>query len=315
MPIIRYRTQMAHLSERARNIIRSHPWWRRLTALPADERRAWDFRKHQRILSLSPHPDDDVIGWGGWMHRNHLEGNSVTSVCLTDGSAGGGTLYEDERQLVQMRKSEAEAAARLLGISGILFWDEPDGKLKPSMPLLERLHLFMKDYKPHLIVVPSFLDDHPDHHATADLLARHLLRHPRRGLACLQGEIWTPLPHWNTYVSIDSVLNVKRRAIEAFSTQLSQADFVEAFLGLARYRGVTTISGSRFVECFLATTAEDYIRMWRAMRRASRLSRLLRAGFPIHRQLSGSLFGCSYRSAVNPFPLEGQIATRPIHGG
>ena len=219
----------------------------------------WVFKKNTKILSLSPHSDDDVIGWGGWLHTNCIHGNSVVSVCLTDGSKGGGKIYTDRLTLARLREKEAERAAEIIGISEILFWGEPDGELKSSNFLVDKLCHLIADYQPDVVVLPSFLDAHPDHQATAEILAGSLRVYPQKNLICLQGEIWTPLPYWNHYVSIDSVLQVKMQAIKLFETQVTQANFLEASLGLSRYRSVFAQSKGRFIECFLATNAKRYV--------------------------------------------------------
>jgi len=228
---------------------------------------SWSFEPGKTILSLSPHSDDDVIGWGGWLHMNHLEGNRIVSVCLTDGGGGGGTLYPDREELVRHRKQEFRKAAQLIGTTEVLFWDEPDGQLKPSRNLVNRLRALIDKVGPDIIVLPSFLDAHWDHQATGELLARALCGKSYGSVICFQGEIWTPLPFFNVHTVIDPVLELKRRAIQSFSTQLRQADFLEAAIGLARYRAVFAHAEGRHVECFLAAPSDEYVKLWNLLKR------------------------------------------------
>ena len=229
--------------------------------------RLWSFEPGKTILSLSPHSDDDVIGWGGWLHLNHLQGNTIVSVCLTDGSGGGGTLYPDKEELIRLRREEFRKAAQLIGTSEVLFWDEPDGQLKPNRNLVNRLQALMDRVGPDIVVLPSFLDAHPDHQATGELLASSLDVKTDRDIICLQGEIWTPLPFFNVHSLIDPVLELKQRAIRSFSTQLCQADFLEAAIGLARYRAVFARAQGRHIECFLATPFDEYVKLWKLLKR------------------------------------------------
>ena len=79
--------------------------------------RAWEPRElvapvGKRILALSPHPDDESIGAGGFLlaHRDIAE---IHLVCLTDGS-GGGSLDDparDLKALVKARKAEFQKTA------------------------------------------------------------------------------------------------------------------------------------------------------------------------------------------------------------
>jgi len=226
---------------------------------------SWSFEPGKTILSLSPHSDDDVIGWGGWLHMNHLEGNRIVSLCLTDGGGGGGRLYPDREELVQVRKQEFRKAAQIIGTDDVLFWDEPDGQLNPNRNLVNRLRGLIDRVCPDIVILPSVLDDHPDHQATGELLAKTLSRETDKDIVCLQGEIWTPLPVWNRFVSIDAVVEVKNRAIQAFETQLKQADLLDASVGLARYRAVFAQQGNQYSECFLGTSSKEYIDLYKSM--------------------------------------------------
>jgi N-acetylglucosamine malate deacetylase 1 len=251
-----------------KRIARTIAFWRSLRGesvlLPSSQ--PWSFEAGKAILSLSPHSDDDVIGWGGWLHLNHLQGNTIVSVCLTDGSGGGGALYPDRDALIRLRKEEFRKAAQIIGTDDVLFWDEPDGHLQPNRDLVERLRSLINTFRPDIVILPSFLDAHSDHQATGELLARSLDVKTDKDITCLQGEIWTPLPCWNTYVIVDPVLEMKRRAIQAFETQVRQADFLEAALGLARYRSVFAQAKGRYIECFLAMPCEEYVKIWKLLK-------------------------------------------------
>jgi LmbE family N-acetylglucosaminyl deacetylase len=252
-----------------KRIARAFAFWRVLKgqSLSLPSFRPWQMEPGKTILSLSPHSDDDVIGWGGWLHRNALQGNTIISVCLTDGSGGGGALYTDRETLIRLRKEEFRRAAQLIGTTEVLFWDEPDGQLRPNRDLVKRLGSLINTVCPDIVVLPSFLDAHSDHQATGELLARTLSHKTDRDIMCLQGEIWTPLPYCNAHVVIDPVLEIKERAILTFKTQVCQADFLGAALGLARYRAVFAQVEGRYIECFLATRCDEYVKTWKLLKR------------------------------------------------
>ena len=42
----------------------------------------------RRVLVISPHPDDDVIGCGGTLRRHVLDGDEVRVIYLTSGERG-----------------------------------------------------------------------------------------------------------------------------------------------------------------------------------------------------------------------------------
>ena len=63
-----------------------------------------------RILVLSPHPDDEAIGCGGTLRKHVVEGDAVRVIFLTSGEGGGhGRTAEETRRL---REREARRAGR-----------------------------------------------------------------------------------------------------------------------------------------------------------------------------------------------------------
>jgi len=202
------------------------------------------------VLVLAPHPDDEAIGCGGTLHRLHQAGARITCLFLTHGS-----------EEAARRQAEARDAAVILGIDDVVFWDEPPRQLEPTKSNTAQLAELLRRVKPAMIFTPFPWDYHPDHLAT-----NRLLRRARRALpadcSCLAYEVWTPgLP--NTFCDIADVLEVKRRAIEQYASQLKRINFVAATEALAKYRSVMLQHGDSHVEAFLRCPPEDFFAICR----------------------------------------------------
>ncbi len=204
-----------------------------------------------RVLVLSPHPDDESIGCGGTLRGHVLDGDLVNVVFLTSGEAGGHGTPPDET--ARIREAEAHAASRILGLQQIDFWREPDGKLRATEQLVDRLRAKLQEVQPDVVYVTHDREMLGDHSAAARLLRRALLGSQKRNgkPAALMFEVWTPLQQMDQIVDITPHVEVKRQAIRAYRSQCSVMRFDEAALALNRYRGeMHSWPGSDYAEIF-----------------------------------------------------------------
>jgi bacillithiol biosynthesis deacetylase BshB1 len=117
------------------------------------------------VLVFGPHPDDIEIGLGGTVARHVADGFSVGLCDLTAGELGSNGTPE-------MRRREADAAARVLGAE----WREnlgwPDGGIAPTPELLRSAVDLIRRHRPKAIAVPFANDRHPDHLAANQVLSK-----------------------------------------------------------------------------------------------------------------------------------------------
>jgi N-acetylglucosamine malate deacetylase 1 len=203
-----------------------------------------------RIMIISPHPDDESIGCGGTIQKHVAEGDIVQVDLLTSGERGGHDLSETE--VARIREEEAMAAAAILNIAHVELYRQPDGDLRASRTLADRLAKRINDWKPNIIYVPHSAEQHPDHRVALRLLRRSLraldLDEPPRVLAY---EVWTPLQQLDEIVDITPYIETKLRAVAAYQSQTRIMNFVAAAQGLARYRGeMHCWPGGEFAEVF-----------------------------------------------------------------
>jgi LmbE family N-acetylglucosaminyl deacetylase len=86
------------------------------------------------ILVVAAHPDDEVLGCGGYISKQVNMGHKVSVLCVADGvSSRSGEVNIDE---LSARREGADEAGKILGIDSYVFGDFPDNQLD-TVPLLK----------------------------------------------------------------------------------------------------------------------------------------------------------------------------------
>jgi LmbE family N-acetylglucosaminyl deacetylase len=120
-----------------------------------------------RILVIGAHPDDCEIKAGGVTALYRQLGHHVKFVSVTNGEAGHHVLPPP--QLAQVRKREAEAVAKLMGIEYDVLGHR-DGRLQATFEARVEMIALIRHYRPDLILTHRPNDYHPDHRATSTLV-------------------------------------------------------------------------------------------------------------------------------------------------
>lgn len=202
-----------------------------------------------RILVLSPHPDDEAIGLGGTLRLHVERGDEVQVIFLTSGEKG--VRGQDPNETARIREAEATAAAGILGYSAFEFWRQPDGSVEATPALIRRLKEKFESWQPSLVYVPHSGEQHPDHQAAALLVKRAVAESQGGQPEVRHYEVWTPLQQMDYVEDVSAVIEVKLAAIRAHQSQCQIMRFDEAALGLARYRGeMHSWPGGPYAEVF-----------------------------------------------------------------
>lgn len=187
-------------------------------------------------LVIAPHPDDEAIGCGGTLCLRTRQGGRVVAVFLTSGELGLKNLPAEEAR--RTREQEAEAAARILGISDLHFLRLPDWGCAESVPqAAAALAPIIAAEAPSLVLLPHPGDEHPDHRASLPIVATALARHPDLRPELRGYEVWAPLPAFDYVENITPVMEQKLRSVAAYPSQLASFRYDRAVTGLAQYRG------------------------------------------------------------------------------
>jgi N-acetylglucosamine malate deacetylase 1 len=200
------------------------------------------------ILVVAPHPDDETIGCGGTLCLHAARGDRVVVVFLTSGELGLKHLAREKAW--QVRESEANRAARNLGIADLEFLRLPDWMVGEHVQKGARLlsPIFRRE-APQLIYLPHPAEWHPDHQAASPLVRAALKRSRIARPALRAYEVWTPLQEYDHVENISPVMARKLRALRAHRSQLDEFDYERAIRGLNQYRGA--LAGKyRYAEVF-----------------------------------------------------------------
>lgn len=130
-------------------------------------------------MSIHAHPDDQDFTIAGTLAKWAQAGCEITTVIITDGSAGSndpqhGPDYKPT--LAQIRAGEQRTANALLGIKETIFLGYPDGELVASIALRKELTRLIRRLKPDAVLIgdPTAVFygnryiNHPDHRAAAE---------------------------------------------------------------------------------------------------------------------------------------------------
>jgi LmbE family N-acetylglucosaminyl deacetylase len=147
----------------------------------------------RRVVVVSPHPDDEVLGAGGLIQRFLAESVPLEFVAVTDGEASHPQSDSVKRMdLRSIRSEETTDALRRLGcpFPSVTRLGIPDGRVCDNT---RRLYSALVDlFEPgDLCIAPWSLDGHPDHDAcgaTVDSVSKAL------GLRSLSYLVWAW--HW-----------------------------------------------------------------------------------------------------------------------
>jgi N-acetylglucosamine malate deacetylase 1 len=215
------------------------------------------------LLVVGAHPDDVELGCGGTVLKLNSLGRRIAAVDLTGGELG-------TRGTPEVRRQEAEAAARILGLRFRVNLGLEDGEITADKPSRMSLIRVIRACRPRVVVTHS-PGGHPDHGKTATLveeavhhsgLARIDTGQPRfrpEKIAYWLNTSQVKIPH--VIVDISEFYEEKERAIRAFSSQLhnpqstepetylSRPDFLDRIRTFNRYLG--GLIRSKFGEGFL----------------------------------------------------------------
>lgn len=112
-----------------------------------------DIEKFERYLFIGPHPDDIEIGAGAAAAKLAARGKSVCFLICLDGRYGSETIPPEE--LVGIRKQEALASAKMLGVSDVRFLDLSDGGFYEFDELVHGIAQVVGDFKPNIVFAPD----------------------------------------------------------------------------------------------------------------------------------------------------------------
>lgn len=230
-------------------------------------------------LVLAPHFDDEVLGCGGLLAQLTAAGATVRVLFLTDGG-GGREAVADRDGYRLRRRQEALAAAAVLGIAGCDFLDLPDGGLAQHLAqAVDGVRQALLGQRPELLLCPSPLEVTADHRAA--FAAAHFVLGPWRagsgaaaaaggkaevaggeaaalsGLRILLYEVNQPA-YPDLLVDVSAAEELLRRAMACYASQQERHPYLDAALGLRRFRTLSLSPGVGLAEGYRRLAIEDF---------------------------------------------------------
>jgi LmbE family N-acetylglucosaminyl deacetylase len=190
------------------------------------------------ILLVSAHPDDMEIGMGGTAAKLAAEGNSLTSIVLTDGRRSPTPFRVDPDSLAEMRQEEARRAGEVLGIREVLFLNLPDLKSTENFQIArDRLREIIGRTKPvEIYTLHPQLDRHASHQLAGSAVLD--VAGGRPDIVVWAYEVWGLFSQWDRFEDISSFISKKIQAISEHKSQVACVPYSEGVTGLNRWRAI-----------------------------------------------------------------------------
>ncbi len=117
----------------------------------------------KKILILSPHADDEILGCGGLITKYSKKNYQISVLILTNAHKGAPEIYS-EKKIHQIR-NEAIKANNFIGTKKLFFENLPALNLSnyPIYKITNVLNKYLVDIKPEILLIPSSNDIHDDH--------------------------------------------------------------------------------------------------------------------------------------------------------
>lgn len=214
---------------------------------------------NNRVLVVSPHPDDETFGAGGTILRYKSKGEKVYWLNFTN-------MHEEygySRNEVIQRQSEIEKVIEDYNFDG--FFDlqlEPAGLDKyPRKELIAQTASIMKEISPETVILPFRNDVHSDHRVVFEVLfsCTKIFRYPSIKKVLMMEVLSETdfsgfdqgfLP--NYFIDISGFIEKKLEILKVYQNQLEAHPFprsMEHIKALALHRGVA--AGCRYAEGFI----------------------------------------------------------------
>lgn len=220
----------------------------------------------KRILVVVAHPDDEVLGCGGTIHRVLQEGGQVRVLILGEGSSCRFPSAEigspEVAAAVAQRRGFAEKALAVLGVGDTAFCDLPCGRFDmiPIIEIGKQIEAQMADFRPDTVLTHYGRDANSDHRHVFDAVlaaTRPIPGTPVRTVMSFEIPSSTEWRFVDTFqpgcfIDIDADIDAKVAAFDCYAETEGRAfpfpRCDEGLRTLARYRGMQV--GLRHAEAF-----------------------------------------------------------------
>ena len=203
------------------------------------------------IAAVCAHPDDAELVMGGTLAREAARGRRIALVDLTRGENGS-------RGTPESRASEAEEAARILGVAHRESPGLPDARLSATPEEKDAMVEVVRRLRPRVVMLQHWRQRHPDHTAASRIvydacfLAGLRNYRPELGPAFRPAKLVYAVTMTEAtdlaptfVVDVTAFWETKLRAISAFASQFTPAPGETGPLPLDRFQDAVELAGRR----------------------------------------------------------------------
>jgi|TARA_B110000259_G_C13981105_1_gene388647 N-acetylglucosamine malate deacetylase 1 len=117
----------------------------------------------KKILILSPHADDEVLGCGGTISKYSKKGHDIYVLVLTNANKGAPEIYSTKQ--ISLIRKESKLANNFIGTKKLFFENLPALSLNqyPIYKISNIIKKYISNIQPEIIFIPSINDIHEDH--------------------------------------------------------------------------------------------------------------------------------------------------------
>lgn len=214
-----------------------------------------------RIIVVAPHPDDEVLGAGGYLLKHKEAGDELFWLIVTDVKVEYG--YSEEK--CSIRKEEIKKVGKALGFKKTYNLGlEPAGLEKYTISYLtKKISNVFKEVKPEIVILPNELDVHSDHGIVfrAAYSCTKAFRYPEiKQIMSMEivsetdyavlGKEFSP----NYFVNIEKYIEDKAKIAEIYESEMQEMPFPrsrENLYALSVVRGATSFCKNSEAFCIL----------------------------------------------------------------
>lgn len=222
-----------------------------------------------RMLVIAAHPDDEVLGCGGYIAR-FAEKNEVFTTIVTEGCSA---QYADSDigHLIEMKKEAAAAANHVLGVKEIFFGAFPDMRLDEvcHIEINRFIYEVIENIRPDLILTHHPGDVNLDHQLVyqSTMVASRPINKNRPDILLYETPSATEWHSYdmltafipNVFIDISGTLDRKIEALKCYDLELRSLPHPRSAYGLRAYAAFRGLSaGLEAAEGFRMLRAVDY---------------------------------------------------------
>lgn len=212
----------------------------------------------RKLLCVQPHPDDNELGLGGTIQYLVSKGVQVDYLTVTDGGLGDIGLTDGSKPLTEIRKREAVAAGRHLGVSEFYFLNHGDATLSDIPSLAGEIAEILRKGQYDAVAAPdpwNLYEAHNDHIVTGRATAQAAIS---SSLRCYPEGTDTPPVNLravffyftakpNTFIDTTEYFQRKMEAVAMHRSQMS-AEMLQLYGGYFAWRGRCQSGDGRIME-------------------------------------------------------------------